>query len=131
MKRVCNIFGAFALLTLVVGPISAQEKIKEGAEATKDAVVKGTKVAVSKTKEGLSKTGEAITDTWITTKIKSDMVNEDSLHDSDVSVHTNNHVVTLSGTVMSTAGLARAVEIAKTTKGVNRVINKITIGPKK
>jgi len=124
------------------GTAKAIDKIKEGTEkayekskaGTKKAAEKtkdGTEVAVDKTQEGLSKTGEAITDTWITTKIKADMVNEDALHDSDVSVHTNNHIVTLSGTVMSPAGRARAVEIAKTTKGVSRVIDKITIGPKK
>jgi osmotically-inducible protein OsmY len=113
------------------GSEKAYEKTKAGTKKAAEKTKDGAEVAVDKTKEGLSKTGEAITDTWITTKIKSDMVNEDALHDSDVSVHTNNHVVTLSGTVMSAAGLARAVEIAKTTKGVNRVINKITIGPKK
>ena len=79
----------------------------------------------------MSKTGEVINDTWITTKIKADMVNEDVLKDSDVEVHTNNHVVTLSGTAMSPAGRARAVAIAKGTDGVKRVIDKITIGPKK
>src|SRR2546427_9804776 len=84
-----------------------------------------------KTKEGLSKTGEVITDTWITTKIKADMVNEDLLKDSDVEVHTNNHIVTLSGTVMSPAGRARAVAIAKGTDGVQRVVDQIKIGPKK
>ena len=52
MKRVCHIVGTFALLTLVAGPIAAQETaIKEGAEKTKDAVVTGTKVVVDKTKE--------------------------------------------------------------------------------
>jgi osmotically-inducible protein OsmY len=40
-------------------------------------------------------------------------------------------VVTLKGTVASAAGKARAEEIAKTTKGVKRVNNTLTIGPKK
>jgi osmotically-inducible protein OsmY len=40
-------------------------------------------------------------------------------------------VVTLKGTVASAAGKARAEEIAKTTKGVTRVVNTLTIGPKK
>ena len=57
------------------------------------------------------------------------MVNEDLLEDSDVEVHTNNHIVTLSGTVLTPA--ARAVAIAKGTDGVKRVIDRITIGPKK
>ena len=115
-----------------------KEKTKEGAEKTKEGTEKvydktkeGTKAAYGKAKDGVSKTGEVINDTWITTKIKADMVNEDVLKDSDIEVHTNNHVVTLSGTVMSPAGRARAVAIAKGTDGVRRVVDKITIGPKK
>ena len=130
MKRVCNIIGAFALLTLVAGPVSAQDKIKEGAEATKDAVVKGTKVAVAKTKEGLSKTGEVMTDAWITTRVHERFVGEDLLKDSDISVDTSKHVVTLKGTVIGRAGRARATAVAKGTEGVNRVVNRLTIGPK-
>src|SRR5437762_3249610 len=74
---------------------------------------------------------QAITDAWITTKIKTDFVNEDALKGSDINVDTNKHVVTLKGTVTSLAGKTRAQEIAKTTKGVNRVINELTIAPKK
>jgi hyperosmotically inducible protein len=116
----------------------AGEKTKNAAEKTKDATVKGaekTKDAAvkvgEKTKDVAATTGEAITDAWITTKLKADFVNEDTLKGSDINVDTNNHVVTLKGTVASAAGKARAAEIAKTTKGVNRVINTLTIAPPK
>jgi hyperosmotically inducible protein len=115
----------------------AGEKSKNAAEKTKDATVKGaekTKDAAvkvgEKTKDVAATTGEAITDAWITTKLKADFVNEDTLKGSDINVDTNNHVVTLKGTVVSAAGKARAEQIAKTTKGVNRVINTLTIAPK-
>jgi len=49
-------------------PQTVVDQTKEGAEKTKDAVVKGTKTAVDKTKDGLGKTGEVITDGWITTR---------------------------------------------------------------
>jgi hyperosmotically inducible periplasmic protein len=107
------------------------EKTVEGAKTVGEKTAAGAKKVGGATKDGLSKTGEVITDTWITTKIKTDMVNEDLLKDSDIEVHTNNHVVTLSGTVMTAAGRTRAVAIAKGTDGVKNVINKITIGPKK
>ena len=84
-----------------------------------------------KTKDAVSATGEAIDDGWITTKIKADFVNEDALKGSDINVDTNNHVVTLKGTVASLAGKTRAQEIAKTTKGVHRVVNELTVEPKK
>jgi len=115
----------------------AGDKTKAAAVKTKDATVKAgekTKDAAvyvgEKTKDVAGTTGEAITDGWITTKLKADFVNEDTLKGSDINVDTNNHVVTLKGTVASAAGKARAAEIAKTTKGVKSVINTLTIAPK-
>jgi hyperosmotically inducible periplasmic protein len=102
------------------GSKDAYEKAKGGGEKAGDA-----------TKQGVSKTGEAITDSWITTRIKGDFVNEDLLKSSDIRVNSDNHVVTLSGTVASAAGRARAVEIAKGTDGVKNVVDKLTIAPKK
>jgi osmotically-inducible protein OsmY len=115
-----------------------KEKTKEGAEKTKDGAEKvgektkeGAEKVVDKTKEGLSKTGEVITDGWITTRVKSKFVGEDLLKDSDINVDTKDHVVTLKGTVMSAAGRARAVSQAKEVEGVRRVVDQLTIGPKK
>jgi hyperosmotically inducible protein len=105
----------------------AETKTKEAAKATKDATVK----AGEKTKDAVATTGEVITDAWITSKISSDFVNEDTLKGSDINVDTKDHVVTLKGTVVSAAGKARAEQIAKTTSGVKRVVNTLTIGPKK
>jgi osmotically-inducible protein OsmY len=118
------------------------EKTKEGAEKVVDKTKEGSKVAYEKTKEGgtkavdatkkgASKAGEEVTDAWITTKIASDFVNEGLLHDSNINVDTDKHVVTLHGTVLSEAGRARAIAIAKSTSGVKTVIDKLTIGPKK
>jgi osmotically-inducible protein OsmY len=41
------------------------------------------------------------------------------------------HVVTLTRTVMSSAGRKKATSIAKHTEGVHRVVKRLTIGPKK
>ena len=109
----------------------AVEKTKDGAvkvgEKTKDGAVK----VGEKTKEGLSKTGEVITDAWITSRVHSKFVGEDLLKDSDINVDTNDHVVTLRGTVMSPAAKARAVAEAKEVEGVHRVVDQLTVGPKK
>jgi osmotically-inducible protein OsmY len=96
-----------------------------------DKTVDATKKAGEKTKDAAVATGEAITDTWILTKVKADFVGEDALKGSDINVDVKNHVVTLKGTVASAAGRTRAVEIAKTTKGVTRVIDNLTIAPPK
>lgn len=78
-------------------------------------------------KKGLNKTGEAITDSWITTKVHWFFMGEDLLKGSDINVDTADHVVTLKGTVASTAGRARAVQLAKETDGVKRVVDQLTI----
>lgn len=107
------------------------EKTKEGAEKLGEKTKAGAEKVVDKTKEGLSKTGEVITDAWITTRVHSKFIGEDLLKNSDISVDSKDHVVTLHGTVMSAAGRARAVEQAKEVEGVHRVVDQLTIGPKR
>jgi hyperosmotically inducible protein len=104
------------------------------AEVTKDVAVataeKTKDVAVAtgkKTKEVASATGEAITDGWITTRLKAKFVDETLLKDSDINVDTNDHVVTLKGTVMSSAAKTRAAGIANGTEGVRRVVNQLVV----
>ena len=106
---------------------ATKDATKDAANATKDATKKGAE----KSKDAVATTGEVINDAWITSKISADYINEDTLKGSDINVDTKDHVVTLKGTVASAAGKARAEEIAKTTKGVKRVNNTLTIGPKK
>jgi hyperosmotically inducible protein len=135
---IAALIAAPVLVLLTVAPsgtaLASQtvaEKTKDGAEKTKDAVVKGTKTAVDKTKDGLSKTGEVMTDAWITTRVHARFVDEDLLKDSNISVDTSKHVVTLTGTVMGRTGRTRAANVAKGTEGVHRVVNRLTIGPKR
>jgi osmotically-inducible protein OsmY len=109
----------------------AVDKTKEGAEKGWEKTKEGASTAADKSAQGLSKAGEAITDTWIKTRVKSKFIGEDLLKDSDITVDVNDHVVTLSGTVMSAAGRARAIEEAKQVEGVHQVIDKLKIGPKK
>lgn len=80
-----------------------------------------------KAKKGLSKTGEAITDTWITSKVKYRIVNDDHLDGSDINVETKDHVVTLKGTVKSPAQKDHASALARKADGVKNVVNQLTI----
>jgi hyperosmotically inducible periplasmic protein len=107
------------------------EKTKEAAGTTKDAVVKGAKVVADKTEDGLSKTGEVMTDGWITTRVHARFVDEALLKGSNISVETKDHVVTLTGTVTAPAGRTRATTVARGTEGVRRVVNRLSIGPKR
>ena len=115
---------AVAMVALSAASVGATAQV---VDKTKE----GAGKVVDKTKEGLSKTGEVITDTWITGRVKSKFVGEDLLKGSDISVETTDHVVTLKGTVTSAAGRARAVKEAREVEGVRRVVNRLTIGPKK
>jgi osmotically-inducible protein OsmY len=119
---------------LKVDPKEGKSMADKTGDATKTAVKKTEHAATTvgeKTKDAASATGEAITDGYITTSLHAKFIDEATLKGSDINVDTNNHVVTLKGTVMSAAGKARAEEIARTSKGVNRVINQLVIGPKK
>jgi hyperosmotically inducible periplasmic protein len=113
------------------GTTGVKGKTKDSSSDTYEKTKQAGEKAGDAAKKGASEAGEAITDTWITTRIKADFVNEDLLKNSDIHVETNDHVVTLSGTVMSAPGRARAVALAKATKGVTSVVDKLTIGPKK
>ena len=67
----------------------------------------------------------------ILTTVKSRFVGEDVLKGSDINVDCDQHVVRLRGTVPTAAARDRAVQIARSTDGVQRVIDDLTIGLKK
>ena len=68
-----------------------------------------------------SEAGEAVSDTWITTKVKSTLLAADSTPGMEIEVETNDGVVSLSGTVATEAQREMAIEKAKTIKGVKDV----------
>jgi hyperosmotically inducible periplasmic protein len=117
---------------------TAADKTKKGVDKAIDKSAEGVNTATEKSKEGaakaadksaggIAKAGEAVTDTFIKTRVKSKFADEDLLKGSDISVEVKDHVVTLSGTVPSAAGRARAIEQAKEVDGVQRVIDRMTI----
>ena len=103
------------------------EKTKSAAETAGEKTKSAAETAGAKAKAGAAKTGEVITDAWITTKVHSRFTGEDALKGSDIDVDTKDHVVTLKGTVASAAGHARAIEIARTTDGVAKVVDRLTV----
>jgi hyperosmotically inducible protein len=140
MKISRNIGGTILLASLVAVPMAARatpgqetvaHKTADAADKTKDAIVQGAKTVGNKTKDGVSKTGEVMTDAWVTTRVHGRFVDVDLLKDSDIKVDSSKHVVTLTGTVMTRAGRTKASSVALGTEGVHRVVNKLTIGPKR
>ena len=76
------------------------------------------------TREG---TGEYVDDSLITTKVKAAIFNEPSLKSLEINVETFKGVVQLSGFVSSVANINKAVEVARTVKGVSSVKNSMRV----
>ena len=113
MNRLCRVrmlaLPMLLVTTVVFADAASQEK------ATQEA------------KETARKSGNAVKDSWITLKVHSQFVPENALEGSDIDVETKAGVVTLTGTVPSDAGRARAIAIAKATDGVVNVTDRLRI----
>jgi hyperosmotically inducible protein len=109
---------------------ASAEAREEGREAKRDAK-ETARDASRETSETVGTAGQAVNDGWITTKVKSSFVGVDVLDGSDIDVDTNNHVVTLRGTVASEAARTRAASLAKQVEGVKSVKNELKVGAKK
>jgi osmotically-inducible protein OsmY len=68
-------------------------------------------------------TGEYIDDSWITTKVKTAILNEPSLKVAQINVETYKGVVQLSGFVDSAEAARKAAELARSVTGVTDVKN--------
>lgn len=64
---------------------------------------------------------QPVTDTWITTKVKADLLATENVSGLDIKVETVDGVVTLTGAVASQSQKDKAVEVASKIKGVSRV----------
>ncbi len=80
--------------------------------------------ASTSTQEG---TGQYVDDSVITTKVKAAIFNEPGLKSSEINVETFKGVVQLSGFVNSQADINKAVEVARSVKGVVAVKNKMQL----
>ncbi len=70
---------------------------------------------------------ETLADSALTTKIMAKIALDDTVKSSDVRVHTKDGVVTLSGTVSSSAKQERILQLARETTGVKSVVNEIKL----
>jgi hyperosmotically inducible periplasmic protein len=65
--------------------------------------------------------GHIVSDSWITTKVKSTLMYSSNVDGSDIEVATKKGIVTLSGKLDSGAERALAIELAKNVRGVSSV----------
>jgi hyperosmotically inducible periplasmic protein len=71
---------------------------------------------------------EATSDTWITTKVKTDLLATKDVSGTDVKVETKDGVVSLTGNVATQAEADRAKQVASQIKGVVRVDSQLKVG---
>jgi hyperosmotically inducible protein len=72
-------------------------------------------------------TSTIVNDAWITTQIYARFFMDPDIKGRNLSVETMSGVVTLTGTVQSTAERNQAVAKAKTTEGVKQVVDKLSL----
>ena len=80
--------------------------------------------ASTSTREG---TGEYVDDSVITTKVKTAILNDDTLHVGEISVETFKGKVQLSGFVSSAADVNKAAVVAARVAGVKSVTNDLKV----
>ena len=97
------------------GVVDTQKARERGAELGEK-----TAVAAEKVKDSLA-------DATLTGKIKAKMALDDTIQARSIDVSTDGDVVTLSGTVRSTAERDRAVRLARETEGVSRVTDHLSV----
>jgi hyperosmotically inducible protein len=67
------------------------------------------------------KSEQPVTDTWITTKVKSELAVTKGVNSMDIKVDTANGIVTLIGTQDTKLAIDKAVAVARGVKGVKDV----------
>jgi hyperosmotically inducible protein len=103
------------------------EEAKQTAHDAKEKTENAAHDAKVKTEHAAEKTGEVVTDAAITSAVKTKFLAEPGVPGTSINVDTNDHVVTLTGTVKSKAEAQKAVRIARDTKGVKRVVNHLKV----
>ncbi|EPR9701751.1 molecular chaperone OsmY [Citrobacter freundii] len=95
--------------------------------ATTDKAQSGVESAGQKVDSSMNKVGNYMDDSTITAKVKAALVDHDSIKSTDISVKTDQKVVTLSGFVESQAQAEEAVKVAKGVEGVTSVSDKLHV----
>jgi hyperosmotically inducible protein len=99
----------------------------ERAKAARLAQVDGIAIVHDELEIGSKGVKEAVTDTAITTKLRAQLLADETLRRATISVSTNNGVVTLEGVVPSRPARAKAIGLATHSKGVTRVEDRLHV----
>lgn len=102
----------------------------EKARAAQLAMIKGVVGVQNQLDVGSTGVKQTFSDSALTAKIKAKLAEDHMSSFTDVSVTTNNGVVTLTGSVPSEQARVQALQAARGADGVMRVENDLTVAPK-
>lgn len=111
------------LLTVVLGSVLASGAAFAQSETTQST----GESAGQKIDSSMNKVGNFMDDSAITAKVKAALLDDKGVKSTDISVKTENKVVTLSGFVASQAEAEKAVATAKAVEGVSSVSDKLHV----
>lgn len=103
----------------------------EKSDAARLALVRGIVGVDNRLDVGSTGVRQAVSDSGLTAGIKGKLAEDETSRFSEVSVTTNNGVVTLTGSVPDQEALKQVVRIAHSAHGVSRVENDLTVAPRK
>lgn len=104
------------------GVVRVDNRLVVAADGTYRRQAANTETASGRVRDALSDTGETIDDAWITSKVKSQFLADANIKGLNITVETNNNVVTLSGIAQTSQNRQRAIDIARATQGVRDVM---------
>jgi hyperosmotically inducible protein len=113
-------------VALLTGTVDTEA---ERSDAARLAQVNGIVTVDNRLDVGSDGIRHAVSDGAVTARIKGKLVEGEMTRFSDVSVTTNNGVVTLTGTVPDEQALKQVLSVARGSEGVTRVENDVTIAP--
>jgi hyperosmotically inducible periplasmic protein len=86
-----------------------------------------TGVDTARAREIGAEVKDRVTDSGLTAKIKAKMALDDRVKAFDLNVDTSGSVVTVGGTVHSEAERQRAIQLARETNGITKVVDRIQV----
>lgn len=123
MTRLKN---ANMLLALFLG-LAALNASAETEKTTVDSAKSAASNAGEAVDNSINKVGDFMDDSTITARVKAALIDHKDINSGDISVKTENKVVTLSGDVTSDEQKSQALSVAKAVEGVSQVNDKLTV----
>lgn len=114
-----SVAGDIALTT--DGVVSVDNQITVAREGTEARTAANEATASGEVREAAGDAGEAMSDAWITSKVKTMLIADEDVAGLDINVDTKDKVVHLIGNVPNSRVRAEAIRIAETTEGVASV----------